>query len=110
MELSEYQAAAAATAVYPRANKMGLYYTALGLAGEVGELCNKTKKILRDDEGQVSEQRWNNLRAELGDILWYLASYANEMGVELNTVAHDNILKLRDRMQRDKIRGDGDER
>ena len=47
MQVSEYQRAARTTAIYPAA--AGVYYPALGLAGELGELANKAKKIIRGD-------------------------------------------------------------
>ena len=45
------------------------FYTALALAGEVGELLNKIKKIARDNI-QIEREE---IISELGDILWYLS-------------------------------------
>ena len=44
--LNNYQAQAKDTAIYPEAAK--IVYTALGLAGEAGEVADKVKKIIRD--------------------------------------------------------------
>lgn len=55
-----------------------MFYPALGLAGEVGEIANKIKKILRGDS--KLEDRLNDLRAEAGDVLWYVAALATDLG------------------------------
>lgn len=111
MELSEFQAAALETAVYPgRWAIGGVLYTALGLAGEAGEVADKVKKIVRDDEGEVTFTRKASIASELGDVLWYVATLSDELGLTLDDVAAINIAKLRDRAERDKISGSGDER
>ena len=46
MQLSDYQKAAAFTAIYPQEH--AILYPALGLAGEAGEVANKVKKMIRD--------------------------------------------------------------
>jgi len=83
MQVSEYQRAARTTAIYPAS--ASVYYTALGLCGEVGELANKVKKILRGDV--TLEQRRDDLRAELGDVLWYVSGLASDLGLELRPIA-----------------------
>lgn len=103
MEFNEYQALAQQTAIYPKG--LGLYYTALGLAGEAGEVANKVKKLLRD--GQLDKEA---LVSELGDVLWYLASLATELEVELDEVARKNLDKLMDRRNRQALGGAGDNR
>jgi NTP pyrophosphatase (non-canonical NTP hydrolase) len=91
MTLNDYQQLAANTAVYPKA--IGLTYTLLGLAGEAGELCNKYKKHLRSD----SEPDRNVLADELGDVLWYAAMVAIELGLPLDLIAQNNLRKLDER-------------
>ena len=105
MNFSEYQKLAMDTAVYPRNEKTALTYTALGLASEAGEYAGKVKKLLRDAE-------WNKAAAsaELGDCLWYIAACADALGIDLQTVASDNINKLRDRKARNVLAGSGDNR
>jgi NTP pyrophosphatase (non-canonical NTP hydrolase) len=58
-----------------------------------------------DDEAYLDE-----LEAEIGDVLWYLARLAAELDVQLSDVAGDNIDKLLDRDSRDQITGQGDDR
>ena len=50
MDLCEYQSTARQTAVYP--DQYGVIYPALGLGGESGEVLEKVKKIIRDDNGE----------------------------------------------------------
>jgi len=47
---------------------------------------------------------------ELGDVLWYLAQMASELGASLEDVARGNIEKLRSRKERGMISGSGDNR
>jgi len=85
-------------------------YPALGLAGEAGEVCNKTKKILRDDGGRMTEEKRTQLIDELGDVLWYVANLATDLGVTLDEVARINLAKLNSRKERGTITGSGDNR
>lgn len=107
MTFDEYQTAAASTALYPK--EMGLAYTALGLAGEAGEIANKVKKVIRGDSID-REALKKDLAEELSDCLWYCAMLAKELGFSLNTVAEMNVKKLADRAARGQIKGTGDHR
>ena len=44
-------------------------YMAIGLAGEVGEVLNEIKKIERDDNNIMTNDRKMKLKDELGDVL-----------------------------------------
>ena len=68
------------------------------------------KKVFRDKDGQISEETRAALKAELGDVLWYIAQVATELDLSLDDIAEHNIAKLYDRLERGKIRGDGDNR
>lgn len=91
------------TAIYPK--DQGLAYTALGLASEAGEYAGKIKKGIRD--GTFDDKA---AAAELGDVLWYVATAAHELGYELDEIAHGVVKKLRDRAARNVIQGSGDNR
>ncbi len=106
MDFSTYQKDAKKTAVFPDALDGRFYYPAIGLAGEVGEVLNKIKKVARD-RTQVNKE---DLKAELGDVLWYLSQLAEELGISMEDVAAYNLEKLRDRAARGKIQGSGDNR
>ncbi len=99
-----YQQAARKTAFCPKDHK--ITYATMGLAGEAGELANKVKKLMRGDTNR--DELLAGIKAEMGDILWYLAALADDLDVDLGQVADENITKLQDRFARDKLRGDGD--
>lgn len=110
MEIDKYQEAAQRTAIYPGAGTLGgLLYVSLGL-GEVGEFQGKVKKIVRDDGGTLTAKRQAELIDELGDILWYVALAAGELGSRLDLVAALNLEKLKSRQERGKLGGSGDTR
>lgn len=103
MNFNEYQSQALKTAIYPKA--LGLYYTALGLSGETGEVAEKIKKLIRD--GTIDQ---TSMKKELGDVLWYLSALSHELGIELQDVAETNIQKLANRAIAGTLQGSGDER
>jgi NTP pyrophosphatase (non-canonical NTP hydrolase) len=108
MNLSEYQQLSRRTAQYPR--DAWLAYPALGLAGEAGEVAEHAKKAIRDDDGNVSEQRREAMAKELGDVLWYVAQIATELDLDLDQIAQGNLEKLLSRQQRGVLSGSGDDR
>jgi NTP pyrophosphatase (non-canonical NTP hydrolase) len=108
MTLDEYQKGARTTAIYPKESR--IVYPTLGLTGEAGEVADKVKKVIRDNGGQFSDERKREIALELGDVMWYVASLAHDLGYSLEEVAQMNLDKLASRMQRDKIHGSGDER
>lgn len=87
-----------------------IVYPTLGLANEAGELTGKIKKIFRDKAGVITAEDREALKYELGDVLWYLAQIATELDLSLNDVANANLAKLFDRLERGKIKGEGDYR
>jgi len=109
LDFIEYQKCSRKTAVYPDIGN-NLYYPALGLAGETGEVMNKIKKIMRDkidiEDSNIKEM----IESELGDILWYISNLATELNLSLDDIARKNLDKLMDRKKRGKIHGSGDNR
>ena len=82
----------------------------LGLTGEAGEVAEKMKKILRDKDGQMTEDDKREIAKELGDILWYINSTARYLGFSLEEVAQMNLDKVLSRKARGKTHGSGDNR
>ncbi|MBI2024942.1 MAG: nucleoside triphosphate pyrophosphohydrolase family protein [Candidatus Harrisonbacteria bacterium] len=109
MTFEEYQKLSRKTAIYPNAGNNFIYPT-LGLAGEAGEVAEKIKKVLRDHGGKISDEKKEELKKELGDVLWYVAQISSEFNIPLETVAAGNLEKLYSRFERNKISGDGDNR
>jgi len=109
MNFNDYQNKSRKTAKYPNIGHAVIYPT-LGLVNEAGEVAGKIKKVFRDKEGEINDETREALKAELGDVLWYLAQIATELDLSLDDIAEANIAKLYDRLERGKIRGDGDNR
>lgn len=108
MLLDDYQEKVQELAIYPEA--VGLPYCILGLTGEAGEIANKYKKVLRDDGGELTTEKRHEMVGELGDVLWYVAALAAELGYDLSEVAQWNIDKLTARKERGTLQGSGDTR
>lgn len=104
MNFEEYQMKVGLT----RLKSASDVYCFLNLAGEVGEVLSLEAKLIRDG-GNIEEYR-QDLKKELGDVLWHIAAIASDHGFDLADVAQHNIDKLASRMARNKISGSGDHR
>jgi NTP pyrophosphatase (non-canonical NTP hydrolase) len=105
VDLDEYQAAAAKYDL-ACATVGELWYYALGLCGESGEVAEKIKKHYRGD----APLDLAVVTKELGDVLWYVAALSRHLGLKLDAVAGANIEKLEDRLRRGAVFGSGDSR
>lgn len=100
MTLDEYQKAAERTAVYRLKTDLRwcrVFYASLGLAGEAGEVANEAKKIMRDDNNEITKERRAKLLDEAGDTLWYIAMICSELDMDLDLLARNNLSKLKQR-------------
>ena len=64
MTVNEYQAAALTTAVYPEDKR--IIYPALGMCGEAGEVADKGKKVIRDNNQSFDTVRKIEIAKEIG--------------------------------------------
>mgnify|MGYP001486946260 CR=1 FL=1 len=85
-------------------------YCVLGLLNEAGELAGKIKKIFRDKNAFVGEDDREEIKLEMGDIVWYLTQIATGLGIDLSEILQANIGKITDRQRRGVIGGNGDKR
>lgn len=108
MTFEEYQQSAMKFAEYPR--DCACTYPAIGLNGEAGEVAEKIKKVLRDQNGVISDKEISEIAKELGDVLWYVCAFAQDLGISLEEVARLNIEKLSSRKERGTLHGSGDNR
>ncbi len=111
-EIDDYQQRTNSTAIYPEANTgslLALSYVGLGL-GEAGEVQGKIKKVLRDSSGHVTGSAREDIIDELGDVCWYVARLAAELGEPLSAVFTRNLEKLESRKERGVLKGSGDNR
>jgi len=107
-DLDMYQQVAKTTAIYPR--EQAIIYPTLGLTGEAGEVANKVKKIIRDGSNSKDEKLVSEIKAEIGDCLWYIAVLADDFNIKLSDIASANIEKLANRQKNGTIHGSGDTR
>lgn len=108
MTLNEYQQAALETAVYPKEYR--IIYPALGMTGEAGEVADKVKKVIRDNDKTFTDDKKREIAMEISDVMWYCATLANDLGYTLEEIGIMNIEKLKSRKERGVIGGSGDNR
>ena len=101
MDMGYYQQEAVKTAIYTDP----IIYPALGLGNEAGEVQGKVKKWLRDDTFNKED-----IAAEIGDVLWYIAALCRDLDIDMAEVALKNLAKLKSRQERGTIKGSGDNR
>ena len=108
-----YESEVSQWAAYPNAGG-NLVYPALGLVGEAGEVAEKVKKQWRNKgrmaAAYLSADEKGQLAKEVGDVLWYAAAMARELGFTFAQIAAMNSAKLRDRAARNVIKSEGDNR
>ena len=108
LQANDYQLKTLETAIYPDAglgSSLELYYLAMGITSEAGEIAGKVKKLLRD--GSMDSVA---IMHEVGDVLWYCARLADAIGFELEDVMQLNYAKLTKRKDNGTIKGSGDTR
>lgn len=117
MDLNDYQNRALESSLFsakfaPKVRGFDFWrcYCGLGLAGEAGEYANKLKKVYRDNNGIVTEDKRRALMKELGGALWYIAAAADSIGYTLDEVACTNLETLQERLEKGTLQGDGDDR
>lgn len=106
----EYQKQALTTAKFSEDEFKDIMHWVLGVTGESGEIAEKFKKIIRDKSGKISESDKTELSKEIGDVLWYLAVLAHQLGLSFEEIAGENLSKLKSRKSRGVIGGSGDNR
>jgi NTP pyrophosphatase (non-canonical NTP hydrolase) len=109
MTFDEYHQAALRTAA-PKEKQDELFHLVLGLTGEAGEIAEKFKKLVRDHKSDLEKLDIEDMKKELGDVLWYIAVLGDFLGIKLDDIATKNIAKLADRAERNLIGGSGDNR
>jgi NTP pyrophosphatase (non-canonical NTP hydrolase) len=110
MTFEEYQKQALTTVISSNDSFKDSLHWVLGINGEAGEVAEKIKKIIRDKNGVMSKQDKLELGKELGDVLWYLAVFAHDLGLSLDKIAAENLDKLQSRKARGVLGGAGDNR
>lgn len=110
MTFDEYQKKAPDTAIHVDDPLMDKTVWVLGIGGEAGEVVDKWKKIISYHGGKVTAEDLEELKKEVGDVLWYLAMFANSLDLSLDEIARQNLEKLASRKTRGTQIGAGDNR
>lgn len=113
MTFDDYQKAIIKFDTFPQSENLrdpGYLEKILGLTGEAGEVAEKFKKAIRDKAGKITTEDKKEIAKELGDCLWYLATLARYLNLSFSEVAQMNIDKLQSRLERNQLRGSGDNR
>lgn len=91
----------------------------------VGKKSELLKKVIRDKNGElpdgcfnavaeqfktITDEQRQDLKKEMGDIMWYVAVLSHDLGVDLEDVMKTNLVKLKLRAEVGKIHGSGDNR
>lgn len=101
MDISEYQRTASETIQQSKIDaKFNETIHYLGLVGEVGSVVSEIKKYLR--EGSSYTKFKDQLKEELGDVLWYVSTIASNFELSLDEIATYNIIKVSDRYLKEK--------
>jgi NTP pyrophosphatase (non-canonical NTP hydrolase) len=93
MTLNEYQIESSRTARMNISDQERMVTFALGLGGESGEVQDLIKKHIGHGHNLNREE----LKKEIGDVLWYIAALSGVLGFSLDEIAAANIEKLKKR-------------
>lgn len=93
MDINHYQNKASRTIPKEKWFRTNLTNFSMGLSGETGELVDHFKKHLFHGHEMDMEE----VKKEIGDVLWYLSSIATILKIDLSEVANLNIRKLEER-------------
>ena len=110
MNFDDYQKQAQQTVITNIDPLMDKTIWVLGISGEASEIAEKWKKIVAYENGEMTEEKRAELAKEMGDVLWYLAAFAQSLGLSLQDIAEKNIEKVLSRKDRGVTRGRGDNR
>ena len=80
--------------LFKQCGQWGLVDRSNEIAGEVGEVCNVTKKIKRQlDNDMSTTELHDNLKDEIGDVLITLDLLAMDAGISLEEACRDKFNK-----------------
>lgn len=105
-----YQMLAEKTNVTPPNNRLVEILT--GLSEELGEFMSFHKRMMRGDYDTPEKQQEALVGAskELGDMLWYMAAWCTIHKIPFGDIPFGNLEKLNARMEKNLIKGAGDNR
>lgn len=93
IDFKKYQDLSSRTINYSLEEELALANWAMGLAGEAGETVDALKKVLFHGHSLNKDK----IAEELGDVLWYVSAICNNLGLSMEQIAFDNVMKLKKR-------------
>jgi NTP pyrophosphatase (non-canonical NTP hydrolase) len=93
MELNDYAEWTKNTCASLDTHKEDITHMLFGIITETGELTDIFKKSL----AYGKEIDWVNVEEEIGDIMFYIASFCRINGLDLENIIKTNVLKLESR-------------
>lgn len=97
MTFEEFHNSVKETAQYDH-EKNKVVYPALGLAGETGEAVDIIKKTIRYGNAATDlGKRTDDMKLELGDVMWYWCNLCIDLGFDPGELLQMNYDKLRKR-------------
>lgn len=76
----------------------------IGVANEGGEVTGVIKKAIRDKWTPIRFRE--EVKKELGDVMWYTARLLNSLGMTIEEVLDANVAKLDERHRKGTLTGD----
>ena len=92
MDLNEYQKLAARTINHSLTREEMLRHSLFEMCGELGEIHSIYQKVYQGHKIKVED-----LKEELGDLLWGIAEFCTVNGWNMDQIAKINVEKLRKR-------------
>lgn len=112
--IAAFQSRAKEIENYPHRDYVGspaaLAWLSQALNASAGAVADQVKKVLRDDDGNLSAERHITITAHLRRVLWALSELSRHLQEPYGRVLAENIAKLADRRARGTLQGSGDTR
>jgi NTP pyrophosphatase (non-canonical NTP hydrolase) len=83
---------------------------AVQLSVSTSKIAERIKKLFRDGNGEMSFERQKEIELQMSEILGVMHALARSLGVDMEIVMVRNRQKLLDRMDKNALSGEGDNR
>lgn len=77
---------------------------------QITKIAGKTKKMIRDDNGKITEDKKEAILTALAHIMAAIDKMAHNHNLDIEEIMEANLAKLLDRKNRNVLKGSGDNR
>lgn len=91
--MDDFQKQVLQSIAIPDKTVAALAHRALGLSGQAGIISNAVKKVIRDQDGQLTDEDRALLKERLGDVMYYTAVLAEYADLSLDDIAAAQLQK-----------------